>query len=61
MIDSYMLPYRLVFWQGDIFYYMIIANEWYKEYWYKKKADRIRDIEPDAEEANAKDEKYLSR
>jgi len=36
MIDSYMLPYRLVFWQGDIFYYMIIANEWYKEYWYKK-------------------------
>ncbi|WP_320042581.1 acyl-CoA dehydrogenase family protein [uncultured Desulfobacter sp.] len=38
---------------------IIIANEWYKEYRYKKKADRMRDIEPDAEEANAKDEKIF--
>lgn len=36
---------------------MIIANEWYKEYWSKKNTDKIRDMEPDAAEADAKDEK----
>jgi len=38
---------------------MIIANEWYKEYWNRNQADRIRDMEPDAQEANAKDEKIF--
>jgi butyryl-CoA dehydrogenase len=38
---------------------MIIANEWYKEYWSRKKAGSIRDMEPDAQEADAKDEKIF--
>ena len=38
---------------------MIIANEWYKEYWVNKKAGNIRDLELDAEEAQAKDEKIF--
>lgn len=36
---------------------MIIANEWYKEHWRKKKTGTFRDMEPDAAEAEAKDEK----
>ena len=38
---------------------MIIANEWYKEYWKNKKNGNIRDMELDAAEANAKDEKIF--
>lgn len=38
---------------------MIIANEWYKEYWKKKKSGQIRDMELDAVEAEAKDEKIF--
>jgi alkylation response protein AidB-like acyl-CoA dehydrogenase len=38
---------------------VIIANEWYKEYWKNKKAGKIRDMELDAEEAQAKDEKVF--
>ncbi|MGA6927439.1 MAG: hypothetical protein WBY88_17255 [Desulfosarcina sp.] len=38
---------------------MIIANEWYKEYWRNKKAGRIRDMEGDAAEADATDEKIF--
>ncbi len=38
---------------------MIIANEWYKEYWQNKKAGTIRDLEEDAVEADAKDEKIF--
>ena len=38
---------------------MIIANEWYKEYWQNKKAGTIRDMEEDAVEADAKDEKIF--
>jgi len=38
---------------------MIIANEWYKEYWLNKKDDKIRDMEQDAQEANALDEKIF--
>ncbi|MFA5906423.1 MAG: acyl-CoA dehydrogenase family protein [Desulfobacula sp.] len=38
---------------------MIIANEWYKEYWENKKSGKIRDMEPDAVEADAKDEKIF--
>lgn len=38
---------------------MIIANEWYKEYWQNKKDGRIRDMEQDAEEAHALDEKIF--
>ncbi|MFK5954535.1 MAG: acyl-CoA dehydrogenase family protein [Desulfobacterium sp.] len=38
---------------------MIIANEWYKEYWIKKKQNRVRDLEQDAQEAQAKDEKIF--
>ena len=40
---------------------MIIANEWYKEYWKNKKSGKIRDMELDAAEAEAKTKKYLSR
>ncbi|MCG8685973.1 MAG: acyl-CoA dehydrogenase family protein, partial [Desulfobacterales bacterium] len=36
---------------------MIIANEWYKEYRDNKKTGKIRDLEPDAAEAEAADEK----
>ncbi|MCF8128285.1 MAG: acyl-CoA/acyl-ACP dehydrogenase [Deltaproteobacteria bacterium] len=38
---------------------MIIANEWYKEYWKMKKAGNIRDMETDAAESDAKDEKIF--
>ena len=38
---------------------MIIANEWYKEYWQDKKAGTVRDMEEDAVEAKAKDEKIF--
>ncbi len=38
---------------------MIIANEWYKEYWQHKKAGNIRDLEEDAVEAHARDEKFF--
>ncbi|THB75952.1 MAG: acyl-CoA dehydrogenase [Desulfobacteraceae bacterium] len=38
---------------------MIIANEWYKEYWLNKKAGRIRDMEMDAVEAEAFGEKIF--
>lgn len=37
----------------------IIANEWYKEYWKNKKTQRIRDMEPVAAEADARDEKIF--
>ncbi|WP_022666363.1 acyl-CoA dehydrogenase family protein [Desulfospira joergensenii] len=38
---------------------MIIANEWYKEYWKNKKTGQIRDMESDAAEAGAADEKIF--
>jgi len=38
---------------------MIIANEWYKAYWKEKPAGKIRDMEPDAAEATAADEKIF--
>ncbi len=38
---------------------MIIANEWYKEFWGKKKSQGIRDMETVAAEADAKDEKIF--
>jgi alkylation response protein AidB-like acyl-CoA dehydrogenase len=38
---------------------MIIANEWYKAYWKDKPAGKIRDMEPDAAEATAADEKIF--
>ena len=38
---------------------MIIANEWYKEYWQNKKTGTSRDLEEDAVEADAKDEKIF--
>ena len=38
---------------------MIIANEWYKEYWKMKKAGKVRDMEPDAAESDAVDEKIF--
>ncbi len=38
---------------------MIIANEWYKAYWKDKPAGKIRDMEPDAAEASAADEKIF--
>jgi len=38
---------------------MIIANEWYKEYWTTRGKERIRDMEPDAAEAGAVDEKIF--
>jgi len=36
---------------------MIIANEWYKEYWRSKPLSQIRDMEMDAAQAHALDEK----
>ncbi len=33
---------------------MIIANEWYKEYWTTRGKERIRDMEPDAAEAGGR-------
>ena len=38
---------------------MIIANEWYKEYWKMKKAGKVRDMETDAAESDAVDEKIF--
>ncbi len=38
---------------------MIIANEWYKEYWKNKQSGKIRDMELDAAEAQAADEKIF--
>jgi alkylation response protein AidB-like acyl-CoA dehydrogenase len=38
---------------------MIIANEWYKGYWKNKKTGNIRDMELDASEADAEDEKIF--
>ena len=38
---------------------MIIANEWYKEFWEKKSSTTIRNMEFDAVEANARDEKIF--
>ena len=38
---------------------MIIANEWYKEYFKDKKSSKIRDMELDAAEAHAADEKIF--
>lgn len=38
---------------------MIIANEWYKAYWKTRKSERIRDMEPVAAEADARDEKIF--
>ncbi len=38
---------------------MIIANEWYKEYWARKKDGAIRDMEDIAHEAWAADEKIF--
>lgn len=38
---------------------MIIANEWYKQYWQEKGLGKIRDMETDAAEAHAKDEKIF--
>ncbi|MDA8136215.1 MAG: acyl-CoA/acyl-ACP dehydrogenase [Desulfobacteraceae bacterium] len=38
---------------------MIIANEWYKEYLRSRKTGALRDMEADAAEAGAKDEKIF--
>jgi alkylation response protein AidB-like acyl-CoA dehydrogenase len=38
---------------------MIIANEWYKAYWKDRSAGKIRDMEADAAEAAAADEKIF--
>jgi alkylation response protein AidB-like acyl-CoA dehydrogenase len=38
---------------------MIIANEWYKEYLHSRKTGALRDMEADAAEAGAKDEKIF--
>ncbi len=38
---------------------MIIANEWYKQYWIDKSQGKIRDMEADAVEAEAMDEKIF--
>lgn len=38
---------------------MIIASEWYKEYWKNKGSGKIRDLEADAAEAGAPDEKIF--
>ncbi|MCM2284626.1 MAG: acyl-CoA/acyl-ACP dehydrogenase [Desulfobacula sp.] len=38
---------------------MIIANEWYKEYLHSRKTGVLRDMEADAAEAGAKDEKIF--
>ena len=38
---------------------MIIANEWYKQYWRDKSLGKIRDMETDAAEAEAIDEKIF--
>lgn len=38
---------------------MIIANEWYKQYWRDKSLGKLRDMEGDAAEAEAIDEKIF--
>jgi alkylation response protein AidB-like acyl-CoA dehydrogenase len=38
---------------------MIIANEWYKEYWNLKGRNLVRDLEPDSDQADAPDEKIF--
>ena len=38
---------------------MIIANEWYKEYWKLKGQNLVRDLEPDSDQADAPDEKIF--
>ncbi len=38
---------------------MIIANEWYRQYQVNRKEGKIRNLETDAEEADAKDEKIF--
>jgi len=38
---------------------MIIANEWYRQYQINRQAGKIRNLEADAEEADAKDEKIF--
>ena len=38
---------------------VIIANEWYKQYWQDKGQGKIRDMEADAAEAEAIDEKIF--
>jgi alkylation response protein AidB-like acyl-CoA dehydrogenase len=38
---------------------VIIANEWYKQYWQDKSQGKIRDMEADAAEAEAIDEKIF--
>jgi len=38
---------------------MIIANEWYKEYWTNKKSGKLRDMELCADESGAGDEKIF--
>ena len=38
---------------------MIIANEWYKQYWQDNSLGNIRDMETDAAEAEAIDEKIF--
>jgi len=38
---------------------VIIANEWYKEYWKNKKSSTIRDMEMAAAQADANDEKVF--
>jgi hypothetical protein len=38
---------------------MIIAGEWYKEYWRQKKVAGVRDMELAAAEADAVDEKVF--
>jgi alkylation response protein AidB-like acyl-CoA dehydrogenase len=38
---------------------MIIANEWYKEFHHNRKTGALRDMEEDAAEAGAKDEKIF--
>ncbi len=38
---------------------VIIANEWYKQYWQDKSQGKIRDMETDATEAEAIDEKIF--
>ena len=38
---------------------VIIANEWYKQYWQDKSQGKIRDMKTDAAEAEAIDEKIF--
>ncbi|MFO7753870.1 MAG: acyl-CoA dehydrogenase family protein [Desulfobacteraceae bacterium] len=38
---------------------MIIANEWYKEYWKMKEKNLVRDPEPDSDQSDAPEEKIF--